>query len=56
MNTRILLKQLGLKSTLKIRDYMGFRMDEDRDDLGYFNDYIEVKPGDMIYIISFKGK
>ena len=54
MNQRILKKQLGIKSTMKLRDYYGARVDEDRkDDFFQLNDFCDVRLGDFVFIISF---
>lgn len=54
MNQRILIKQLGFKSTMKLRDYHALRMDEDSDDLKTLKEYLEVERGDIIAIISLE--
>ena len=55
MNQRILIKQLGFKSTMKLRDYTAFRMDEDRDDLSVFKGYLDIKTGDIVAIITLES-
>lgn len=55
MNQRILKKQIGVKSTMKIRDYYSARIDEDRPEfLKDMKKYVEAKTGDQIFIISFE--
>lgn len=56
MNKRILIKQLGLKSTMKIRDYYGAVIDDDRPDfLKDMQEYVEAETGDSIFIISLES-
>lgn len=55
MNQTILKKQLGLKSTMKLRDYLSVRIDEDRPDLlKEIKSHCEAKFGDIVYIITFE--
>ena len=55
MNQAILKKQLGLKSTMKMRDYYSARVDEDRPDLRQeIQQYAEVHTGDIVCILTFE--
>ena len=56
MNQQILKKQLGLKSTIKLRDYYSARFDEDRPDFlkEKLEEFIDAEKGDIIWILSFK--
>ena len=56
MNQRKLIKELGLKSTMKIRDYYGTVVAKDTPKL--YNEikaHCEVEYGDFIYLITFKA-
>ena len=54
MNQRTLIKQLGLKSTMRIRDYFSCRIDEDRPDLlEEIQGHCDAKIGDIFYVITF---
>ena len=57
MNQRKLIKELGLKSTLHIRDFVSCWIDEDRLDLlKEIQTHCDAKIGDILYIITLNKK
>ena len=55
MNQRILKKQLGLKSTMKQRDYYSCRINEDRPELlKTIREMVEAEYGDIVWVITYK--
>lgn len=56
MNKQILKKQLSLKSTMKLKDYYGAVIDDDRPDfLKDMRNYVEADFGDFIHIFVHKS-
>ena len=56
MNERKLIKELGLKSTMKIRDYFGMViLSDSAEEIELLKRHIDIEPGDHIFLISLKS-
>ena len=56
MNQQKLIKELGLKSTMKIRDYYHFILYEDMaEEYKIIKQHCDVECGDSVFIIALKA-
>jgi phage-related protein len=58
MNSAKIVKELGLNSGMKIRDFWGTNMSPDmqQSHMKPLREFIEVEDGDFVFVLSFQWK